>query len=55
LRGEVPVNVVLTEFEQILNGRIDALVLQDQCWLVLAESKQAKLSYSMAIPQALAI
>lgn len=53
LRGEVPVEIRVEEGEQILNGRIDALVLRDRFWLVLAESKQAKLSFSMAIPQAL--
>ena len=53
LRGEVPVQVRVEESGQILNGRIDALVLRDRFWLILAKSKQAKLSFSMAIPQAL--
>ncbi len=42
------------EDNHVLKGRLDALVLQDQLWLVLAESKETKLSFSIAIPQALA-
>jgi hypothetical protein len=53
LRGEFPVDISIQSAEQTLTGRIDALVLQNRFWLVLAESKQAKLSFSMAIPQAL--
>jgi hypothetical protein len=53
LRGEVPIEILVEEAGQALTGRIDPLVLQNQFWLVLAESKQAKLSFSMAIPQAL--
>ena len=36
-----------------MSGRIDALVLRDRFWLLLAESKQTRLSFSVAIPQAL--
>jgi len=53
LRGEVPIEIRVEDAGQVLSGRIDALVLQDRFWLVLTESKQAKLSFSMAIPQAL--
>lgn len=53
LRGEVPIEIQVNDAGQVLSGRIDALVLHDRFWLVLAESKQAKLSFSMAIPQAL--
>ena len=35
-------------------GRIDALVLEETIWLALIESKQAKFSFRMAIPQTLA-
>jgi hypothetical protein len=54
LRGEAPVDVRVEEGEQTLSGRIDALTLQERFWWVLAEPEQAKLSFSMAIPQALA-
>ena len=54
LRGEKSVEVTADEGQTHLRGRIDALVLQQKLWLVLVESKQAKFSFSVAIPQALA-
>ncbi|MBE7386161.1 MAG: hypothetical protein F6J95_032825 [Leptolyngbya sp. SIO1E4] len=53
LKGEAAVNIDVEESGQVLSGRIDALVMQERLWLILAESKQARLSFSMAIPQAL--
>jgi hypothetical protein len=53
IRGEISVEVTAQEGDTTLNGRIDALVLQERVWLILVESKQAKFSFSMAIPQAL--
>lgn len=53
LRGEAPIEIIVEEAGQALSGRIDALIMQERLWLVLAESKQTKLSFSMAIPQAL--
>jgi hypothetical protein len=54
LRGESSVTIEIEESDSLLQGRVDALVLQDRLWLFLAESKQTKLSFSVAIPQALA-
>lgn len=54
LRAEATVDITAKEGALILRGRIDALTLQDQLWIVLVESKQAKFSFSSAIPQALA-
>lgn len=54
LRAETTVEITAQEDNLTLRGRIDALTLQDQLWLVLVESKQAKFSFSSAIPQALA-
>jgi hypothetical protein len=54
LRAETTVDITADEGDLILRGRIDALTLQDQLWIVLVESKQAKFSFSSAIPQALA-
>ena len=54
LRGEQSVEITAQENDTILTGRIDALVLQNQIWLLLIESKQTKFSFSAAIPQALA-
>ncbi|MEL6382387.1 MAG: type I restriction endonuclease subunit R [Cyanobacteria bacterium J06626_18] len=53
LRGEAPINITVEDAGQKLSGRIDALVMEGQFWVFLAASKQAKLSFSMAIPQAL--
>ncbi|MDJ0619712.1 MAG: restriction endonuclease subunit R [Calothrix sp. MO_192.B10] len=38
----------------IIRGKIDVLVLQDQLWIVVIESKQAGFSLEVGIPQALA-
>lgn len=54
LRAEATVDITANEGALTLRGRIDALTLQDRLWLVLVESKQAKFSFSTAIPQALA-
>jgi hypothetical protein len=53
LRSELSVSIPIEESDTILTGRLDALILQDQFWLFLVESKQARLSFSVAIPQAL--
>ncbi len=53
LRGEQSVEIMAEEGETVLRGRIDALTLQERVWLFLVESKQAKFSFSMAIPQVL--
>lgn len=54
IRGETPVEITASEDGITLSGRIDALVLKEQLWLILLESKQAKFSFSIAIPQGLA-
>ena len=54
LRAETTVEITAQADALTLRGRIDALTLQDQLWIVLVESKQAKFSFSSAIPQALA-
>ena len=54
LRAETTVEITANEGDLTLRGRIDALTLQDQLWIVLVESKQAKFSFFSAIPQALA-
>lgn len=53
VRGENSIEISVEEGETKLTGRIDALVLQNQFWLILVESKQSKFSFSVAIPQAL--
>lgn len=54
-RPEMPVTIeALGDKDEILRGRIDALVLQDKLWIVLIESKKTTFDLELAIPQALA-
>lgn len=54
-RAELPVTIeALGDKDEILRGRIDALVLQDKLWIVLIESKKTTFDLELAIPQALA-
>jgi hypothetical protein len=58
IRGEQWMRLALeTETEAgptVLEGRIDALTLQDDLWLVVVEGKRGGFSVLQAIPQALA-
>lgn len=54
IRGEKPVKVELEDEDTILQGVIDALVVQHQFWVVVIEAKQYGFNVSLAIPQALA-
>lgn len=54
-RAEVAVAVeAIGDQDEILRGRIDALVLQERLWIVLIESKKTTFDLELAIPQALA-
>ncbi|MBR8840800.1 MAG: hypothetical protein DSM106950_44250 [Stigonema ocellatum SAG 48.90 = DSM 106950] len=54
-RAEFPVEVqVLGDNDEVLRGRIDALVLLDRLWVVLIESKKTTFDLELAIPQTLA-
>jgi hypothetical protein len=54
-RTEVSVEIqALGENDEILRGRIDALVLQERLWIVLIESKRTTFDLELALPQALA-
>ncbi|WP_416669516.1 type I restriction endonuclease [Egbenema bharatensis] len=54
-RAEVSVTIeALGDQDEILRGRIDALVLQDRLWIVLIESKRTTFDLELALPQALA-
>lgn len=41
------------ETKEIIKGKIDVLVLQDQLWLIVIEAKRSSFSLAKAIPQAL--
>jgi hypothetical protein len=54
-RAEVSMEVsAIGDAEEILRGRIDALVLQNRLWVVLIESKKATFDLELALPQTLA-
>jgi Type I restriction enzyme R protein N terminus (HSDR_N) len=54
-RAEVSVAVeTIGDDDEILRGRIDALVLQNRLWIVLIEAKKAIFDLELAIPQTLA-
>lgn len=54
-QAEVSVEVeALGDADEILRGRIDALVLQNQLWVVLIEAKKTTFELELALPQTLA-
>jgi hypothetical protein len=54
VRAEKSVQLVLDDPEEVLRGRIDVLVLLEQLWVVVLESKKTALSVWAALPQTLA-
>jgi hypothetical protein len=48
------VRLTLDDGEEVLQGRIDVLVLLDQFWVVVLEAKKTALSIWTALPQTLA-
>lgn len=54
IRAEESVQLRLNDGEEILQGRIDALVLLERLWVIVLESKKSALSVWTALPQSLA-
>ncbi|MEO0376242.1 MAG: type I restriction endonuclease subunit R [Cyanobacteria bacterium P01_A01_bin.17] len=54
VRAEEAVQLNLEDSEEVLQGRLDVLVLKDQLWVVILESKKTALSIWSALPQTLA-
>jgi hypothetical protein len=54
IKAEESIEIVLTDSEEILTGRIDVLVLNAQIWVIVLESKKTMLSVWSALPQTLA-
>jgi hypothetical protein len=54
VRAEESVRVTLSDNEEVLQGRIDALVVCDSLWVIILESQKTMLSIWSALPQALA-
>jgi hypothetical protein len=54
LKAEVAIEVSVDDGEEILRGRIDALILQHNFWVLVLEAKKTTISTRSALPQALA-
>lgn len=54
VKDEKSVELVVEDEEVIIRGSLDFLVLKNQLWLAIIESKKAGISLRPAIPQALA-
>ena len=54
VRAEESVQIILDDGEEVLQGRIDVLVLQNHLWVVVLECKKTALSVWSALPQTLA-
>ncbi|MBE9113595.1 type I restriction endonuclease subunit R [Nodosilinea sp. LEGE 07298] len=54
VKAEDSVQLILPDSEEVLQGRLDVLVLKDQLWVVVLESKKTALSVWSALPQTLA-
>lgn len=53
ISAEPTVQISVEDKEEIYRGRIDVLVLQEQFWVLVVESKRTNFAFSLAIPQAL--
>ncbi len=53
IRAENSIKIALEENDEEVRGRIDILVLQEQLWVLVIESKEAGFSLIEGIPQAL--
>jgi hypothetical protein len=53
-RFEPSVEVQIDDHDEVLQGRIDALVVQEQMWVWVLEGKRTTFSLSLGIPQAIA-
>ena len=51
---EEEVHIIAQEDDVFVRGRIDILVLKEQFWVLIIESKRAEFSLKVGIPQALA-
>jgi predicted type IV restriction endonuclease len=54
VNAEEEVHIIAQEDDLRVRGRIDILVLKDQFWVLVIESKRAEFSLKVGIPQALA-
>ena len=52
IKAEESVRITVSDSEEILQGRIDLLILCDRLWVIVLESKKTMLSVWCAVPQA---
>ncbi|NEQ97426.1 MAG: type I restriction endonuclease subunit R [Cyanothece sp. SIO2G6] len=53
IRGEKYIKIEIEDQDQILDGLIDILILQNQMWFILLETKRYGFSVMQALPQTL--
>jgi hypothetical protein len=53
IRSESSIEIAVEDEDEVIRGRIDVLVIQQQLWLLVIESKKTAFSLAQAIPQAL--
>ena len=53
IRSESSIEIAVEDAEEVIRGRIDVLIIQQQLWLLVIESKKTAFSLAQAIPQAL--
>jgi Type I restriction enzyme R protein N terminus (HSDR_N) len=54
MKAEAAVEIAVDDGEEILRGRIDVLILQQNFWVLVLEAKKTTISTRSALPQALA-
>jgi hypothetical protein len=54
MKAEAAVEIAVDNGEEILRGRIDTLILQQNFWVLVLETKKTTISTRLALPQALA-
>ena len=53
LKSEASVEIAVDDGEETLRGRIDALILQNQLWVIVVEAKKTTIPLRSALPQLL--
>ncbi len=54
MKAKAAIEIAIDDGEETLRGRIDILILQNQLWVIVLESKKTRISTRSALPQALA-
>ncbi|MEM8638468.1 MAG: restriction endonuclease subunit R [Cyanobacteria bacterium P01_G01_bin.54] len=54
VRSEDPIEIAVAAEDVVIRGRIDTLIVRDQLWVTVIESKQAAFSVEMGLAQTLA-